>query len=323
LLSVLNLIECGLKDGQRIKLELYSSTSKRKSTLIFPSLKLQNNKKFAIYFYLLRLIYNQIELNEIISKRQIYYMNVSLFKQQSIVDSCIDKIADCLGLSIEQLRIAASQKGLIYADLIVNDLHDKCRIIKISRDNGPSLIPLISLSSKPSDFNFIFNNNPLCIPISIIILEKDAILSSLINTQQNKLNFKNTILISGRGFPDRLTKHFIWILSESFKSVPIYGYFDADIYGSLIAFEYKYKNFNTFNNPPCSNLQIRGAKLFPFNFDKTHSLSYLIPLNNRDILVAISRFQSLIKNVEILREMQRSLFLQVKRELQLTDIAID
>lgn len=321
---MLNLIENGLKNGDTIKLELLSSTSKSKSLITFPNFDYKINRKFTIYFKILHLIYNQLKLNNVVSKRQLYYLDVNLFQNQSIVDNCVDKIADCLGVSIEDLKISASQKGLVYGDLEI--LTNTNVIYSTKRSNSSTLIPPISLNSKPEDLKITFNNNSWEQPNAIIILEKDAILSGLINNEINAPQFQNSILITGRGFPDRLTKHFIYILTKTFSQIPIYGYFDSDIYGLMIAIDYKFKNFNS----PCQNLIIKGASLFPKHFNTNCKMDYFIPLNDRDVFVTISQFQSLLDNnnlkhnlASLIIHMQRSLFLQVKRELQLFDILDD
>lgn len=309
---MLSLIENGLKNGDLIllKINVISKTHKTiKSKILFPSIKLEINRKFAIYFKVLKLIYNQLILNESISKRQLYYMDVKLFKCQSNVDRCIDNISKSFGLSIENLKIHASQKGLIYGDLIIKS-------IKLLRSQGSSLIPNLLQLTK---CDIIFKKNE--IPKSIIILEKDSILSAVIDKETESLDkiFEDSIIITGRGFPDRQTKQFIKLISNKFNETPIYGYFDADIYGLMIAIEYKFKPFNNLKSSCCPKLLIKGAKLLPKNRNVD-----LIPINQNDIRLIISQFNRIDNNFnEIssqLKEIQRSIFLSIKRELQIEDL---
>lgn len=316
-------MENGLKNGDTIKLILTSPTSSSKSisSISFPTLDEPTNRRFVIHLKILKLIKNQLESGQVISKRQLYYMDVNLFRNQAVVDKCIDKLADCLGLSIEQLKIAASQKGLVYSQLSLNSY-------LISRNIGTSLIPRIGLTSKPSDFKIVFNNDKLEQPKSIIILEKDAILSGLVNREKQSTTrlFDKSILITGRGFPDRLTKHFVYILSRKFNNVPFLGYFDADIYGWMIAREYKckpIKSLSTFNVSCCPELNIRGANLFPNNYQSS-KVSQFIKLTHRDVYTSLLQLQNLPQNFDIsITELQRSLFFGIKRELQLDDIIAD
>lgn len=309
---MLSLIENGLKNGDLILLKIISISKNHKTTkskILFPSTKLEINRKFAIYFKVLKLIYNQLIINESISKRQLYYMDVKLFKCQSNVDKCIDSLSNSFGLSIENLKIHASQKGLLYGNLIINSF-------QLLRSQGSSLIPNL-LHSK--NCKIVFNKNE--IPKSIIILEKDSILSAIIDKENDSLNFffENSILITGRGFPDRQTKQFISLISDKFYTTPIYGFFDADIYGLMIAIEYKFKPFNNSKLSCCPNLIIKGAKLLPKNRNVD-----LIPINQNDIRMIISQFNKIDDNFSKissqLKEIQRSMFLSIKRELQVEDL---
>lgn len=286
-------------------------------------MKLETNHRFAVYLKIFKLIHNQLQQSQSISKRQIYYSDVKLFQRQETVDNCIDIISNSLGLSIEQLNIHASQKGLIYADLHSNKF-------TLSKSHGSSLIP--SIPSTLSTPNIILSSiTP--IPNAIIVLEKDAILSALVKGENESSikTFNNSILLTGRGFPDRLTKQFLNLLSNYlFQQIPVYGYFDADIYGLLISTEYKFKNFNNTNHPPCSKLIIKGAKLFPSKWNQKEL--NLIPITSKDIQMSISHFNKFnncindtsyndIINPQI-REIKRSMFLGVKRELQINDITL-
>ena len=316
--AVLSLIENGLKNGDKITLQLHTVSKKFTSTtskISFPSLKPEVNYKFAVYFRVLRLIYNQITLNESVSKRQIYYMDVSLFRKQSTVDKCIDNLANSFGVSIEHLNVHASQKGLIYADLAFNSF-------KASRNSGCSLIPYVKTSQK-GDFQVLFNSKSGEAPKSIIILEKDAILSALVNKEKDATpkQFTESILITGRGFPDRQTKQFVSLICQKFCNTPVFGYFDTDIYGFMIAMEYKSKPMDQVHGPCCPAMQIKGAKLIPCVKGENERLD-LLPITDKDINLTLSQLTNFgnEKLEKQFTEMQRSLFLCVKRELRIKDI---
>lgn len=336
----MNIIELGLKNGDTIRIEIYSKQSYRKNdsyknreetkkltVITFPNLKENINIKFAIYFRILKLIYNQLEAKEAISKRQIYYMDVKLFKKQAIVDRVIDIIANSLNLNIEQLNVHASQKGLVCANLQFSST--KFGNYQIFNDNMSSLIPAIPTFATTDDFQITFNNSIYENPKQIIIMEKDAILSALL--AKNKTNqdsmFKRSILLSGRGFPDRSTKNFVKLVCQKFGNIPVMGFFDADIYGFMIFKEYKSKPFDQSKESCCEHLQYNGAMIFPKVMKNNKRLDFL-PLTEADIKVSLSQMNSLslTKREEIneiseaVKQIQRSLFLCVKRELQVEDI---
>lgn len=317
--TVLSLIENGLKNGDRITLQIHSVTKKFTSTtskFSFPSLKPEVNHKFAVYFRVLRLIHNQISLNESVSKRQIYYMDVSLFKKQSVVDQCIDNLANSIGVFIEHLNVHASQKGLVYANLAFDSF-------KASRESGCSLIPYVKTSAQKNDIKVLFNNKIGETPRSIIILEKDAILSALVNKEKESTSkqFAESILVTGRGFPDRQTKQFVSLICQTFYNTPVFGYFDADIYGFMIAMEYKNKPMDQVLGPCCPTMQIKGGKLSPHIKGENERLD-MLPITDRDINLTLSQLSNFGNNKleKQFTEMQRSLFLCVKRELRIEDI---
>lgn len=317
----ISMIENGFKNGDFIQLELHVDPILKKKTVIcFPNIKEVLNWKFIVYLRLLKLIYDQLIKNETISKRQLYYSDVNLFKKQATVDECLDKLSICLCVTIETMNVVASQKGLIFADLSINNQ-------KISRKSGSSLIPIINSISSVSDFEITFNGDPCKSPKSIIILEKDAILSGLVIREKSEpiKQFENSILITARGYPDRLTKHFVKILVDRFPDTPIFGYFDSDVYGLLIALEYKVKPVNiSIQTPACPCIVIKGASLF----SKNVSFSDFIPLTEKDIstsFLLLNRIENFnddqIQSIDLsIQNLQRTIYFGCKRELKLNDV---
>ncbi|TID31155.1 hypothetical protein CANINC_000263 [Pichia inconspicua] len=289
------LIENGIKNGDSITLHL--NTGKIKTKLSFPTMDYHLNRRFTIYFKILKLISLQINLGEYISKRQLYYLDVNLFQSQTIVDEAIDRIAQSLNLSLDSLCIQPSQKGLIHGKL---EIKVKKQVFII---NGTALIPPISLSLTEQDIEI----NIGCIK-KIVVLEKDAILSGLVNST-DPIKLQDTLLITGKGFPDRLTKHFLNIMSNKFPELPVFGYFDSDVYGLMIASQYACPR----GVACCELMQFKGAKLL-----KSGNVKNFIPLTDRDVMRSLS--QIAIIHPDCVQNLQRSLFLYVKRELELNDI---
>lgn len=297
------MIEHGIKSGTPIQLHLYSSPNKHKTIVNFPTVSYAGNRSFLIYFKILKLIHCQLLANELISKRQLYYLDVALFEKQGKVDKCVDIIASSLNAALVDLNIIPSQKGLVYGNLDVNGY-------TITKDNGSVLIPSIR------HFKISFET----MPDRIVILEKDAILSGLISKDRESQCLGNIILITGRGFPDRLTKSFIYQLTAHFPQIPVHGYFDADIHGFMIFQEYSSKPIEKNSIGPTAavvaapNLKLKGAKLLG-------DTDFLM-INERNIILTISQLKiaSVSNLTGNLREIQRSLFLNVKRELQLSDV---
>lgn len=95
----------------------------------------------AVYIRLLGLIKDNLEEDNLSTKRDLYYQDVELFENQKVVDSTINSIAAYMEVERLELNIAASPKGLVYGDLII--FTNSGRTVEISRNNGPSTIPLM------------------------------------------------------------------------------------------------------------------------------------------------------------------------------------
>ncbi|ORX79211.1 hypothetical protein BCR32DRAFT_281586 [Anaeromyces robustus] len=74
-------------------------------------------RMFEIYICILQLIQNIISENIILTKRDVYYRNVTLFKKQNTVNEVLNNISCSLGVPHSSLNIIASQKGLITGNI--------------------------------------------------------------------------------------------------------------------------------------------------------------------------------------------------------------
>ncbi|KAG7803895.1 hypothetical protein KL944_000764 [Ogataea haglerorum] len=309
--------------------------------ILFPSLDSEINLKFACYLKVLRLLFDQVSStpNSVVSKRQIYYRDVTLFKKQAVINQCIDDIASSFGVSTETLGVVAAQKGLIYADL---QYYYRDKLVNLEKIEGATLLPLISLESRHEDFRFISS----C-PEEIIIVEKESVFSKLCKEHGQK----NKILITAKGFPDRLTKRFLYHLTQHYPEAKVVALVDSDVYGLMILKEYKYtpaikitefpklpitakdqfarKTISKLDelghmNPswyvsPCSRLEYGGT----FLFDNANSLGHL-DITCRDFNNMKSFLRTLLEfnhgspdpeMKKVVRELQMGMFFFKKREM--------
>ncbi|QPG73683.1 hypothetical protein FOA43_000996 [Brettanomyces nanus] len=200
-------------------------------SVTFPSFDDKEALRFARYIKVMRiLVDNLCSKTSITTKRQIYYSDVALFQNQRIVDEYVGNIVGCLGVNIESLGIMASQKGLVFGNLQFQ--YQGHKNINISEIDGATLIPLISLNSKSQDFKF----SQEALFDEIIVVEKDSIFRSLCQA----LRGQRKLIVTAKGFPDRLTKVFVYFVCSHFSKVPVSCLVDSDVYGLLIYYEYKY-----------------------------------------------------------------------------------
>ncbi|GME88656.1 unnamed protein product [Ambrosiozyma monospora] len=214
LYNTLSLIENGFKHGDLLKLTLkfqkptrkrkiYSTTSTTatangndlelksmttnsfKTSVInleFPSIHSNINHKFTMYHRVLKMMHKLVSTKDEISKRQLYYSDVELFKQQQgVVDDIVDNISRAMNVSIEKLGIIASPKGLIYGELKFRYKGNK---IFEFVEGCVNLIPAISLDSTKDDFEML--SNP---PDEILRHEKGTGMITRYSTNtNNKIN---------------------------------------------------------------------------------------------------------------------------------------
>ncbi|EGV64541.1 DNA topoisomerase IV, alpha subunit [Yamadazyma tenuis ATCC 10573] len=261
--------------------------AKTGSIRCFPSVGHEDRSlmKFTAIITLIKHLIQNLESGIYTTKRHLYYQDVELFqKDQSECNQLLDLLAHSLKASITQLNIYPNQKGMMFAlgfdDAILIPIKYQSVIEKIH--------PHIR---------------------SVVIVEKDAIFRSLVSCikTQGQEKHKGILFVTGKGFPDLLTKSFIWHLACS--GLPIYGFMDSDIYGILI-----FKSYREFN---------KGVATERFTFLGCFILEYqhgFMAINSRDVSLGVSTLKKFasVEDQEALkwkREIQRGLYLHKKAEM--------
>ncbi|KLO14594.1 DNA topoisomerase IV alpha subunit [Schizopora paradoxa] len=167
-----------------------------------------------------------------VTKRDIYYRDVALFKSQAIVNSLVDDLAATIDVTRADLNIRASAKGLFCGSCLRLSLHNGDEIW--GQDFEPSLIPV---GEEIANFKFVENVS------WVLIVEKDAVFQTLCGSgfARNESLPGRGLLITGKGYPDVATRQLVKALSDNLPStIPIMALVDADPYGIDIALTYKY-----------------------------------------------------------------------------------
>lgn len=218
----------------------YSTTHKRRMNHHDKTIQISQfsnseseSRKFTSIIIILKLLIANIAQNKRTTKRDIYYQDVALFKKnQRYSNELIDLIAYSLDLSSEiDLMIYASQKGLIYGSISL--LINNSQLLDLNYSQEPLLIPFVN------DKDNIRASSYSQYPAAIVVLEKDAAFRCFCNYIKQKETSLNLIVITGKGFPDKLTKKFVSLLADSFPKSPILGFMDSDVYGLSICKNYK------------------------------------------------------------------------------------
>lgn len=183
------------------------------------------------------------------TKREIFYMAVPVFKNQSIVDKIVKATIARVGTSIDRY-ITASLKGLYFGS------------IKFYSYDG-----VIHNSKLIPDMQKVYKIEYAA--TSVVVIEKDALFSFI--TEKTKRD--DILFICGKGYPCRNTLR----LMQAVK-IKKYGIFDFDPYGLHIFSVYR-NNLEKSDQDNFVRLGITSKDLFDFKVSEND----LIDLNCRDL----------------------------------------
>ena len=197
------------------------------------------------------------------TKRELYYENVDLFKSTENIDSNESDLCSILGICKFDLPIFPSAKGLFCGNItLVNENGIRLNInnsnmnSKINLINYEYLIEDFDLDEKTKNYmNLIQNNkmfignknegnvsrnniNDLCNKYFVLIIEKETLFFNLVGNYQFFKKFPNAIIITGKGYPDYITKIFIKKLYNLFNNIPFIYFGDHDPHGFEIYLNY-------------------------------------------------------------------------------------
>lgn len=211
-----------------IEVVLVNRSSRNKtSTLSFPGRLAAQAGKFAAFIKLLEIVHGCVSEERLMTKRDIYYQNVNVFRKQSTVDRLVDDLAATLKVKRSSLNVVAAGKGLVYGHLVVHMGNDET--IDCRNNIAGTVIPL-SLSIRRLDLADTVR--------VILVVEKEAVFRTLLDTTTE--SFKSQfIILTGKGYPDISTREFLVLLAER-SELPIYCIMDFDPHGFDIAAVYKY-----------------------------------------------------------------------------------
>lgn len=267
-------------------------------------------RKFVAYLTVIKAMIHNLQMARFTSKRDIYYKDVSTYKKsQRYCDAIIDSIATSLAMCLEgDLRIFPSKKGLIYGTFKMHtgDEVFECNVIK-----PPSLIPNFdiercSIASEP--------------PKVVILVEKDAVFSTLCDHLRAIDNPRNLLVITGKGNPDILTKKFVELLSKSWPTTSFLGFVDSDVFGLSIFRAYKFGS--QYHTTSLRNLSLAGVFLHEYNQGHLDITSSEIHLAQNFLLYIqknLTDKHSLEELAKWQRELCRSMTLYKKSEMNLVD----
>ncbi|KAF9010696.1 Spo11/DNA topoisomerase VI subunit A [Cyathus striatus] len=254
-------------------------------------------RTLAQLFRVLDLAHEAVLNNVPVTKRDMYYRDVPLFKSQKAVDTLVDDIAATFQLERSDLNIRATSKGLISGSgFTIHLISGEC--IQTMNTEG-TLIPVgedVRSFSIDEDISWV------------LVVEKEAVFQTLIQMKvvDHPLMPGRGLLITGKGYPDIATRHLVKSLTDALpRTIPIMVLVDADPYG-LDILRIKW-------------LGLWSSELESFCIDKTS----LIPITKQDEKKALAmlRRPSLTFPNSWKKELQHMLYARRKAEIEILSSA--
>ncbi|KAI1481791.1 DNA topoisomerase IV, alpha subunit [Daldinia eschscholtzii] len=226
--DILGRIMEALSENRVLDIPLRNRRSGNEGLLRFPASTGTEVKRFTCVLLILHLCHEALTSGHVITKRNIYYQNPDLFGNQQYVDNLVDDIAFTFGVGRDALRIVAAYKGLIAGSVIITLKNHS--VIDCSSDDNGSLIPHAEAIRRIDIGGTKW----------IMVIEKEATFRGLAASGYYGLCDDGVgVLITGKGFPDLVTRRFLHMLHSAFPQVPIYALVDYDPSGIAIMLTYK------------------------------------------------------------------------------------
>lgn len=176
-------------------------------------------------------------------------------------------VSSIFNMSRFDLCVFPSQKGVFSGDIIIldedgqfltgNKLFEKSNLIGYEY-----FLEEINIESKAK---------------FILVVEKETIFFNLINSEKYTQIFSNSIIVTGKGYPDYITKFFIKRVA-SLLNIPIIYFGDLDVYGLDIFLNY------TFGSKGSSRenefITINNMYWLGMNFDNLTDISNLVDIED-------------------------------------------
>ena len=213
-----------LKSSQKEKAELKKISFNRKAS----------EHKFTIIVNLMSYIHTMLYTNTKCTKRELYYNNPTLMKDQSFVDSALSEISIFLNVPLWELNVLSSSKGLVAGHLQM--ITEKDEVINCNNNTG-TLVPseVLQLKSIRIDADFV------------LILEKDTVFKRLLDDGILDKCRSKVVLITAKGYPDINTRLFLKRIRDEYKDLSILALVDGDPFGIDIMFTYRYGSMKMAN----------------------------------------------------------------------------
>lgn len=176
-------------------------------------------RKTAITTRVIELVHEVLSKGIHITKRDLFYTDVKLFKDQLESDAVLDDVACMAGCTRTSLHVVASDKGLVVGRVQYREAGDLIDCTRMGV-GGKAIPPYVDkITDIQSDAEFV------------LLVEKEAAYMRL--AEDRFYQKYPCIIITGKGQPDVATRLFLRKIKDELN-IPILALVDSDPYGLKI-----------------------------------------------------------------------------------------
>ncbi|KAI1206884.1 DNA topoisomerase IV, alpha subunit [Annulohypoxylon truncatum] len=285
--SILEDIIDALSENRILTIPLRSRRSGNENLIRFPANTGAEVKRFTCLLQILHMCHEALVSGHVITKRNIYYQNPDLFGNQPYVDNLVDDVAFTFGVGRDVLNIVAAYKGLVAGNITIRLKSNS--VLDCSSDHNGILIPHAETIHQIDIGEAKW----------VMVIEKEATFRGLAASRYYETSAAGAgLLITGKGYPDLVTRQFLHLLDSAFPQVPIHALVDFDPSGIDIMLTYKHgsrslSHEENITTPRLSWLGPKGCHILGHtnqrpsvgNHSQTHQSFDFTPPSNREMLI--------------------------------------
>ncbi|MBD3406800.1 MAG: hypothetical protein GF411_11855 [Candidatus Lokiarchaeota archaeon] len=167
----------------------------------------------------MEIIYQLLESNLHATKREVFYSDVNLFRDQKYSDRILEDVASMLHTTRDSIHVVASARGSAMGRVVIRDGGDRIDLTKMGT-GGWAITPFLDqVEIIESDAEYI------------LLSEKDAAVMRL--AEAKYWNREPCIVLTGKGSGDIATRAFLKKLVKELE-IPAFALVDSDPYGHYI-----------------------------------------------------------------------------------------
>lgn len=262
-------------------------------------------RKSAITTRILGLVWELCCKGIHVTKRDLFYTDVKLFKAQGESDEVLNDVACLIGCTRTSLSVVASEKGIVIGCVQFREAGDDINCARMGV-GGKAIPPYIErITDIKSDAQFI------------LLVEKDAAFMRL--AEDRFYEKYPCIIITAKGQPDVATRLFLKKLRTTLN-IPILGLVDSDPYGLKILSVYTSGSKNmSYDSANLTTPDIKWLGVRPSDLDKYGIPEQCrLPMTEHDIKTGKELLEEdfIKKNPEWYKELELMVRTKEKAEIQ-------